>query len=361
MKPAKFIAFAAAAALLSLVVVCSGIFGAECYLHHRYENVAAPNMRGYRGPVAHHKRADEIRVAVLGGSTVFGYGIGWKDAFPAQLERDLAAQWPSKRGRVNVINLGCNGEGSYALKYALDDYAYLDYDAVIIYAGYNDLGRDNYVLARRGSPIFRAFGYLPIFPLIFKEKAMALRYGGNIEAAYWKRQTVFRPNVAARATASALETATRISQTLEAQITRYAEEAENLPSAPATADGCAAPWTFFCGNVRDAVDFALAKNVPVLIVTQPYMFDYHGVQQEAILAMLGRRYGNDPRVRYAEAGSGVVDLNDRGLCYDGMHLTGAGNALLATRLVEPVVELLSTAPAQAPAPVRTVSADLRTL
>ena len=41
----------------------------------------------------------------------------------------------------------------------------------------------NLVVVREQSPIFRATGYFPILPLAFREKAMALRSGGDIEAS----------------------------------------------------------------------------------------------------------------------------------------------------------------------------------
>ena len=42
---------------------------------------------------------------MLGGSTVFGYGVGWKESIPAQLESRLQA----RLGRpVTVVNLGFN-------------------------------------------------------------------------------------------------------------------------------------------------------------------------------------------------------------------------------------------------------------
>lgn len=48
----------------------------------------------------------ELRIAMLGGSTAYGYGVNWDEAIPAQLERQLA---PSG-GPLSVVNLGVVGQ-----------------------------------------------------------------------------------------------------------------------------------------------------------------------------------------------------------------------------------------------------------
>ena len=115
---------------------------------------------------------------MLGGSTAYGYGVNWEDAIPAQLERALT----SAPCHATVVNLGYNNEGAHSLRFTLEDYLWLDYDAAILYEGYNDVSLDtapdaNRQVFRRDSPVFRLTGYLPIFPIIFKEKAAALRCG----------------------------------------------------------------------------------------------------------------------------------------------------------------------------------------
>ncbi|MGH9202175.1 MAG: hypothetical protein ACRD2A_13180, partial [Vicinamibacterales bacterium] len=82
----RFVGFAAAALLLSMSVAMALLVATDQYLHHRAERSVGLNYRGYRGPVLGQKRAGEVRVAVLGGSTVFGYDGPWYEAFPALLE-----------------------------------------------------------------------------------------------------------------------------------------------------------------------------------------------------------------------------------------------------------------------------------
>ena len=80
--------------------------------------------------------------------------------------------------RFTVVNLGYNNEGAYSFTFTLNDYLSLRYDLAVLYEGYNDLMADprapNFSVFRHDSPVFRLTGYLPIFPIVFKEKAAAM-------------------------------------------------------------------------------------------------------------------------------------------------------------------------------------------
>jgi hypothetical protein len=338
------VAFATGAVTLAAVLAVAGLFGADVYLHKRTERSAGLNMWGYRGPVAPRKRPGEIRVAVLGGSTVFGYGLTWDRAFPVQLEERLNVGSQGQR-RFSVVNLGYNNEGAYSFRYTLEDYAYLDIDIVCLYEGYNDLMGDgnggNPSIYRHKSPLFRATGYLPILPLVFREKAMALRYGGNLGAAYAAQgRTVFQPTLATRATSGALNAAASIGDSLEHQIARFGSDTE--PSVvQTTGNGCAFPWGGYCQAVGTAIDYALGQGRRVLFVTQPYLTgergrDRHIWQQHAVEAMLHERYASRRDFQYVNLGE-AIDLRDAGLTFDGMHLTPAGNGRVADLLAAPVL------------------------
>lgn len=69
----------------------------------------------------------------------------------------------------------------------------------------------------------------------------------------------------------------------------------------------------------------------------------HVEQQRALVGMLREQFGNESRVRYVNLGTGVVDLKDQSICYDGMHLTAQGNERIAQHLVEPILEILVVA------------------
>ncbi len=239
---------------------------------------------------------------------------------------------------VSLVNLAYNNEGAYSFKYNLHDYEYLEYDVALLYTGYNDLGGPNTTVVRHESPVFRLTGYLPILPLILQEKAMVLRYGGNLEAAYWGKKTVFKPNLADRATATALEMALGISRSLERQLGRLSERSK-LATLEASAVGCGERWAHYCTAIHSAVDYALSRGKQVVVVTEPYIADFHVEQQRIMVGMLRERFGSHPRVHYVNLGR-AVDLRDRRLAYDGMHLTAPGNERIAGNLVQPLLEVL---------------------
>src|SRR3954469_449561 len=114
----KKILFSVTAITLSFSVVVLALLGADLYVHARAEKSAGLNRYGYRGPVVPRKQPGELRVAVLGGSTVFGYGVGWNESIPANLERDLQQRWQRP---VRVLNLGHNNEGAFAFVPNLED------------------------------------------------------------------------------------------------------------------------------------------------------------------------------------------------------------------------------------------------
>ena len=325
-------------ALFVTVSLLVTVLAVDVYLHHRHEMNAGLNIWGYRGPVLDDKQDGERRIAVVGGSTAFGYGVTWPDAFPALLEQKLNDV--SQSGAMyTAANLAYNNEGAYSFKYTLRDYAYLDYDLAILYTGYNDLSgsRDlNRQVLRHESPVFTLTGYMPIFPVIFSEKAMMLRYGGDLEAAYNGEKTVFTPDPGDRLSAAALETAVRVTKSLERQLGRLTTT-DPMNSAATTAT-CGAYWRSYCEQVTLAIDQILADGKRVLVVTQPYNSDIHVEQQSNLIAMLNRSYGGNGNVRHINLGE-ILSLDDLEFAWDGMHLTAAGNDVVATGLIEPVLSM----------------------
>jgi lysophospholipase L1-like esterase len=332
--------------LVSSVVALLGVLAIDVYMHKRTQDLAGVNVWGYRGTPAGAKQSGEVRVVMLGGSTAFGYGLPSHESISAFLERRLNADPRAGGRRFTVINLGAPGQGAHGFRFDLADYAYLDYDVALLYEGYNDLGSDgvpadvpqraspNYLLWRRSSPVFRLTGYYPIFPLVFREKAMALR-AGNLNTAYEKKDVEFKPNIASRATANALQTAATIGDALEHQLGA-------LTNAPVTASSdpsCRDRWRQYCGAVREAVEAALARGTRVAVITQPYVSDKHVEQQADLAAMLASRFGDNSHLRYVNLGH-VVDLKDREIAYDRIHLVASGNDRVAAELVAPVLDLL---------------------
>ena len=352
MKPIgrrRFVVFAVAAATLMTALVLGGLLAVDVFLHHRAERSAGLNRWGYRGPVIGRKQPNEIRVVMLGGSTVFGYGVRWDEAVPVALEHELNRSTAGAPWRV--INLGYNTEGVFAFRTTLEDFAFLDYDLVILYEGYNDLYGDlspNFAIVRHQSPVFRVTGYLPILPLVFREKAMVLRTGGNLAAAYDARregvapQTVFRPSLSDRTSATALDATAGIAASLERQFERFSDPA--TPQPVPSALGCPKPWESYCDSQYRAIEYATSLGKRVLVVSQPRLRGssrgLHESQQNALATMVASRFAQRSDVAYADL-LDAVDLTNPDLSFEEMHLTPAGNRLVAAALVAPVKGLQS--------------------
>lgn len=316
-------AFALLAILISTTATIAFVFGVDLYLHHRFAQSGGYNIWGYRGDPVGRKQAHERRIAFLGGSVAFGYGVAAGETIPAYLERALNQGAHGSNGNVRVVNLGWNSEGAYSFRYTLQDYEYLRPDAVILYSGYNDLGYNNQVFRHR-SAMFRLTGYLPILPVIPIGEWVHLKNLSDTANG----KVVFKAGLSDRYATEAADAALRISQALERQLGKLSTGHDPSGSSPV---GAADEWAFYVGAIRDAVMEALTHQHEVVVVTEPYISDSHFEQQAALAQMLRTEFGSSPRVHYLNAGW-TVDLKDRTRCYDGMHLTAAGNREVAAWL-----------------------------
>jgi len=294
------ILFAVATMAVVFVIGIAGLVLIDVYLHHRVQNLGGVNVWGYRGPVVGKKKPGETRVVAIGGSAAFCFGVPWNEAWPHYLERDLNRSPGGSAARFSVVNLGAPGEGAYGFRVELADYAYLQYDVAIFYEGYNDLGlhdlpeaipprdRLNDFLWRRQSPIFAMTGYFPILPLVFREKAMALMAGGDLDAAY-RGRTTFKPGLATRTTAAALRTAAAIADSVGAQLGRLSPDPSRVAASVGADD--IETWRPYTAAVLAAAEYARARGARVLVVTQPYGSDTHVRQQRVLSTALGERFG----------------------------------------------------------------------
>ena len=81
--------------------------------------------------------------------------------------------------------------------------------------------------------------------------------------------------------------------------------------------------------------WSLERGKRVIFVTQPYVSDEHVEQQANVRAMLAAHFGENPRFAYVNLGH-AIDLRDRAIAYDSLHLVAAGNDTIAANLVEPI-------------------------
>ena len=306
-----------AAAVISSLICVSVLWGADLYLHYKH----GVNLWGYRGAAVGKKLPGEKRVAVLGGSTTWGFGLKSGQDFPAQLQGLLS---DDKSAQIRVLNLGSNGEGAYSLAQTLNDYDYLEPDLIIFYTGYNDLNAPNYYNFRHRSPLFGLTGYLPLLPSLTVDKLRV-----------WKEQltgrnqhVIFTPPHGDRQD----ESSTLRKQLKELELTTTTGERP-------VSSSCSPKWQFYCDRILGAAELALSKGKRVIVAGEPYITDEHVEQQFELERMLAARLAGEPRVRYFNLGN-VVDLRDQSLCWDGMHLTEEGNRRIAAALRQPTLEML---------------------
>jgi len=338
----RWLIFSAATIVIAVALTTAVLLAVDVYLHGRFERTAGFNVWGYRGPTVGRKKANEYRVVVLGGSAAYGYGVTSDQAIPAQLEQLLRKHTQSPV--FTVVNLGYNNEGAYSFKATLEDYAWLHYDLALLYEGYNDISdrRPNLQIFRHDSPMFRLTGYMPIFPIIFNEKA-AVMLSGDPGALYGdSAKTVFHASLAAKTGATVLTTTAGVAKALEAQLGRVA--AEPPPRIEdGTHTGCER-WSQYCRSIELAAELSRRNGAQVMVATQPYLRleeklqKLHMEQQSALRDFLMRRFGNDRDVKYVNLGD-VVDLENPHLSFDHMHLRAEGNTRVAAQLVEPVLEM----------------------
>ena len=282
------------------------------------------NVWGYRGPAVGKKLPGEKRIAMLGGSTTWGFGLSQGQDVPAQLQQMLSHDQNAGATTIKVLNLGFNSEGAYSFTQTLNDYDYLDADVVIFYSGYNDLNAPNYFNFRHRSPLFGWTGYLPLLPALTVDKLTVWNRQrlGEKQTVVFTPPSTDRPNDAAR---------------LTEQLKKMDSTAAANERPPAQA--CSPQWQFYCERIVAASELVLAKGKRVLIVGEPYINDYHVDQQSELERMLKFRFAGEPRLRYLNLGR-VVDLRDPSLCWDGMHLSVEGNRRIAAALMQPALEML---------------------
>jgi len=303
--------------LIAIIIVL--FVAVDLYYHEKYLTIAGYNHKGYKGKAVGRKQKDEIRIAVIGGSVAYGYGISYKDALPAQMENYLE-QYTDRK--VTVINLAYNVEGAYAFYYNLEDFYYLDYDYVLFYSGYLDLSPGRRVVERRSNPIFRLFGYMPIVPLITREKVILLRTDGKLDDAYRGKKVVFTPKVRDKVAIAVLENVLNTYEKAEAKIGELKKvkkldfDVERLKEDE---------WAWYKHFMKKAVDFALEKDKKVIVVSPPFINEHHKSQQEALQAILPEE------VLYVNMGKSM-SMNDTELFYDGIHMSQKGSRIMGRLL-----------------------------
>jgi len=329
------------AALLPLVAFLS----VDTYLHHRadvHRSYAHVNRWGYRGPVLGPKRPGEYRIALVGGSTAFGLGTEREEAIPAVLERLL--QQKTNRP-VTVVNLAFPADGAYADRWTLRHYRDLNYDAAIIYSGYNDLQgerRRNLAIHRHESAIFRLTGYYPWLPVVLKSKAAEWRRAPSGQTA--DGMPMVSPGILHSTGAATLEFLAALDRQLRLS-------AQTLQSVPSPTSGHDPLWGFYREQIDGTIADLLAEHKHVVLVLPPRVratedgvgvpaAELHASQQAALRQLMNERFARNPSVLFVDLSDAVNLLDQRYAFHDRVHLNVAGSAIIAARLAQPLTALV---------------------
>jgi lysophospholipase L1-like esterase len=128
-------------------------------LRHRTRWSVHTGERGFRtADFGDRPRPGVTRVAVLGDSSTFGWGVEHFEAYPERLARDLAALWKVAPERVETLNLGVPGYSSFQGRVLLEQVALPLAPDVVVWSYLSNDGSatgesDEAAYARRMGPI----------------------------------------------------------------------------------------------------------------------------------------------------------------------------------------------------------------
>ena len=251
-------------------------------MHRRAEIAEGVNKWGYRGPVASPRRANDVRVAIVGGSSAYGLGVPLEESFPFYLQRNMGQEWRALHaaGPVTVVNLAVPVDDLASFTDTIADYAYLQPDLYVVVIDHGTAMASDARGWRRQSAVFRATGYMPL-----------------------------------------------LSNTVESTPVRA--------SVSGRCDGFTSARR--CGH-RRCRRRARARQA-ALVVTAPYRSPADADREHAFAARLAQTFAGDSRVRYLNLG-GAVDLHDASLSRDGATLTARGHDAIAERLTDTVLGMV---------------------
>lgn len=159
----------------TLVLAVLATVAADLGAHKRVETLGGLNTRGYRGPVAHQRQPNELRVVVVGGTRAFGWGEPASSTMVAAVRFELARvlDVPNKPLMpIVAINLGQIGAPPETYTSTLEHFSYLKPDYIGIFDDLGDPG-PNRPFDRSG--IFAMTGYRPMLPLVLQEKGRVMQ------------------------------------------------------------------------------------------------------------------------------------------------------------------------------------------
>jgi hypothetical protein len=303
--------------------------------HGRVAPLGGVNEWGYRGPVTRRRQPREIRVAIVGGTRAFGWGVP-ASALVAEIRRVIMLT-TDRAGEdvrpVVVVNLGRMGALPDDYRQLIEHFAYLQPDYICLF---DDLG------VRGGSPIigtggtsgvFRLTGYAPALPLVLLEKGMIWRLGdvrrgyAPADSAHHSGTSLVR-RVAGTALEAAGHTLAVVDQELSSLVPR------NNPSSDRPAP--------YADAMMDAIESAHHRARGVVVVTSPPETAEQAANLRALQTLLEDRNGSAPWLRRVNLGDDAGLSGDAGLRLDGWNYSSAGVVAVASRIVPALLSLIQS-------------------
>ncbi len=152
---------------------------ADVYAHKRVEQLGGVNIWGYRGATAKQKRANEVRVGVVGGTTAFGWGVAAEESMITTVRRlvSLAFDRPGQTATyVTGYNIALPGLRPHEYPQRIEKFADLEFDVLCIYPDVVSTPTER-TLIPKASGVEALTGYTPILPLVLDEKGIPLAGG----------------------------------------------------------------------------------------------------------------------------------------------------------------------------------------
>jgi hypothetical protein len=160
--------FSTALILQGVVIAALLTLSLDVYAHKRVERLGGVNIWGYRGPTARLKQPNEVRLAIVGGTLAFSWGVAASETTIASV-RQLVSLAVDRRGQtatpVTAINLGALGWPPSTYRARLERFADLGFDVVCVYPDPHGTAPRT---ALPSAPL--TAGYTPILPLVLREK-----------------------------------------------------------------------------------------------------------------------------------------------------------------------------------------------
>ena len=305
----------------------------DIYAHQRVQSVGGVNVWGYRGPVAHARAADEIRVVVVGGTRAFGWGQTGP-ALTTELRRQIMLTTDQRGGELRsivAINLGQMGAlpGSYPA--TLDRYAYLQPDYICFY---DDLGVRGTRPEADPSGVFALTGYVPALPLVLREKGLVWRYG-DIKRGYAASgpEGAASASLMRRAGGAILEGAGHALGAADRIVGRTVASRSSDVSRPNDSAS-------YAEAMMTSIDAAHRRARGGVLVLSPAEKPEQVANARALDRRVTNELGAPPWLRIVDLG-GETSLYDDSWRVDGWNFGGAGTALVAERIAPAVLSLIA--------------------